>query len=217
MLDVFGVDLAAGYDIGCRFETTLNNSPLGEKACQLNHRCLVGAFHGHAHNRLCQSRFLATYVEGLGLEDLEGCERFFAKSNALASGTRHASSFHRRQAISEYALFTDRFETYANLSKLFSHLLLATSLFLILFIIGTFLLNNYKQALSLLETKPAVIAALTKVGASNGEVVHEWLQEEGHTCVNYQRNPWKKHWKWSTTRCLKVSRSLSELWAMVFV
>jgi hypothetical protein len=49
---------------------------------------------------------------------------------------------------------------------------------LILFIIGTFLLNNYKQALSLLETKPAVIAALTKVGASSGEVVQEWLREE---------------------------------------
>ena len=189
MLDVFGVDLAAGYDIGCRFETTLNNSPLGEKARQLNHRCLVGAFHGHAHNRLCQSRFLATYVEGLGLEDLEGCERFFAKSNALASGTRHASSFHRRQVISEYALFTDRFETYANLSKLFSHLLLAASLFLILIIIGTFLLNNYKQALSLLETKPAVIAALTKVGASNGEVVHEWLQEEGAYLRQLSKEP----------------------------
>ena len=49
---------------------------------------------------------------------------------------------------------------------------------LILFVIGTFLLNNYKQALSLLETKPAVIAALAKVGASSGEVVQEWLREE---------------------------------------
>ena len=117
MLDVFGKDLAAGYDIGCCFETTIKNSPLGDKARELNHRCLVGAFHGHAHNRLCQSRFLATYVEGLGLEDLEGCERFFAKSNALAPGTCHTSTFHRRQAISEYALFTDRFETYAHLSK----------------------------------------------------------------------------------------------------
>jgi hypothetical protein len=47
-----------------------------------------------------------------------------------------------------------------------------------LFFIGTFLLNNYKQALSLLETKPAVIAALTKVGAASGGVVQEWLQEE---------------------------------------
>ena len=123
MLDVFGEDLAAGYDIGCRFETTIKNSPLGEKAREMNHRCLVGAFHGHAHNRLCQSRFLATYVEGLGLEDLEGCERFFAKSNALAPGTRHTSTFHRRQAISEYALFTDRFETYAHLSKPSLHLI----------------------------------------------------------------------------------------------
>lgn len=117
MLDVFGDDLGQGYDIGCGFEKTLAKSPLGEKARKKNHTCLVGAFHGHAHNRLCQSRFLATYVEGLGLEDLEGCERFFAKSNALAAGTRHASTFHRRQAISEYALFTDKFETYANLSK----------------------------------------------------------------------------------------------------
>ena len=117
MLDVFGEDLAVGYDIGCRFETTLNHSPLGEKVREMNHRCLVGAFHGHAHNRLCQSRFLTTYVEGLGLEDLEGCERFFAKSNALAPGTWHASTFHRHQAIAEYALFTDKFETYSNLSK----------------------------------------------------------------------------------------------------
>jgi hypothetical protein len=53
-----------------------------------------------------------------------------------------------------------------------------TARLLILFIIGTFLFNNYKQALSLLETKPAVIAALTKVGASSGEVVHVWLREE---------------------------------------
>src|ERR1700679_590691 len=117
MLDIFGPDLALGYDIGCRFSTTLDNSPLGDKARKNNHRCLVGAFHGHAHNRLCQSRFLATYVKGLGLEDLEGCERFFAKSNALASSTRYASTFHRRQAISEYATYTGKFETYPNLSE----------------------------------------------------------------------------------------------------
>jgi Kyakuja-Dileera-Zisupton transposase len=177
MLDVFGEDLAAGYDIGCGFEITLDHSPLGEKAREKNHRCLVGAFHGHAHNRLCQSRFLATYVEGLGLEDLEGCERFFSKSNALAPGTRHASTFHRRQAIAEYARFTDKFETYANLSKSL-HTLHGDSLTYFLHIIGTFLYNNYKQALSILETKPTVTAALTKLGASSAEVVKEWLREE---------------------------------------
>jgi hypothetical protein len=117
MLDVFGPNLALGYDIGCRFESTLKNSPLGEKASANNHQCLVGAFHGHAHNRICQSQYLATYVEGLGLEDLEGCERFFSKSNALASSTRYSSAFHRRQAISEYAKYTGKFDTYQNLCK----------------------------------------------------------------------------------------------------
>ena len=50
MLDVFGADLALDYNIGCHFETTLSSSHLGPKACEKNHCCLVGAFHGHAHN-----------------------------------------------------------------------------------------------------------------------------------------------------------------------
>ena len=117
LIDIFGQDLALGYDIGCRFKTTINNA-LGEKARLNRHTCLVGAFHGHAHNRLCQLSFLTTYVEGLGLEDLEGCERFLSKSNALASFTRYSSVFHRRQAIVEYSKHNDAFEIYANLSKL---------------------------------------------------------------------------------------------------
>ena len=116
MIDIFGADLGHGYDIGCRFKTTWNKSSLGPKARAANHTCPVGAFHGHAHNRLCQLCFLATYVEGLGLEDLEGCERFFSLSNALASSTRYSSVFHRRQAIVEYAKHKDTFETYQNLS-----------------------------------------------------------------------------------------------------
>ena len=121
MLDVFGEDLALGYDIGCRFQSTLKKSPLGRKAGEKNHTSLVGAFHGHAHNRLCQLRYLATYVDGLGLEDLEGCERFFSKSNALAGSTRYASTFHRRQSISEFCKHMDAFETYQNLSKFLSN------------------------------------------------------------------------------------------------
>jgi hypothetical protein len=49
MLDVFGRDLGGGFDIECRFETTLDNSPLGPHARKLNHTSLVGSFHGHAH------------------------------------------------------------------------------------------------------------------------------------------------------------------------
>jgi len=64
-----------------------------------------------------------------------------------------------------------------------------TACSLILFIIGTFLLKNYKQALSLLDTKPAVIAALTKVGASSGEVVEEWLREEEAYLCGLSKEP----------------------------
>ncbi|KAJ7718976.1 hypothetical protein B0H14DRAFT_3098641 [Mycena olivaceomarginata] len=100
LLDVFGMKLGAGYDIGCHFDATVRYSQLGDQARANKLKCLVGLFHGHAHNRLCQLSFLATYVEGMGLEDLEGCERF-----------------HRQQEITTYAKHFDSFETYANLSK----------------------------------------------------------------------------------------------------
>lgn len=116
LLDAFGIDIGGGYDIGCKFGITLSRSPLGSRAKSLNYRALVGSFHGHAHNRLCQLRFLATYVKGMGLEDLEGGERFFSKSNALASAIRHAGVFNRKQRIVGFAIHMDQNETYQNLS-----------------------------------------------------------------------------------------------------
>ena len=117
LLDAFGVNIGGGYDIACKFGITLSRSPLRHQAKRLGYKALVGSFHGHAHNRLCQLRNLATYVKGIGLEDLEGGEQFFSKSNALASSTRYSSAFHRRQAISEYAKYTGKFDTYQNLCK----------------------------------------------------------------------------------------------------
>ncbi|KIJ59158.1 hypothetical protein HYDPIDRAFT_177921 [Hydnomerulius pinastri MD-312] len=117
LLDAFGNDLGGGYDIGCRFKTTLSKSSLGRHARGKNHTCLVNAFHGHAHNRLCQLDNLVTYVPGLGLEDLEGCERTFSQSNALAPTTRYSTAFHRRQAISNYFDHHNELEVYANLGK----------------------------------------------------------------------------------------------------
>ncbi|KAF6759087.1 hypothetical protein DFP72DRAFT_844379 [Ephemerocybe angulata] len=70
--DTFGEDIGGGYDIGCQFGSALKNSTIGEEAKRLGYTSLVGAFHGHAHNRLCQLSHLTTYVDGLGLEDLEG-------------------------------------------------------------------------------------------------------------------------------------------------
>jgi len=40
------------------------------------------------------------------------------------------------------------------------------------------LLNNYKQALEILDTKSAVNSALVKVGAQDMATVKEWLKEE---------------------------------------
>ncbi|KAF8162210.1 hypothetical protein K438DRAFT_1466244, partial [Mycena galopus ATCC 62051] len=55
---------------------------------------LVRAFYGHAHNHQCQLKYLATYVEGMGIKDLEGCEHFFSKSNGLSRSVQYASVFH---------------------------------------------------------------------------------------------------------------------------
>jgi hypothetical protein len=117
LLDAFGMKLGAGYDVGCHFGATVANSELGDEAREKKLKCLVGSFHGHAHNRLCQLRFLATYVEGMGLEDLEGCERFFLRSNGLAKSCRYASRFHHQQEITTYAKHFDSCEMYANLSR----------------------------------------------------------------------------------------------------
>jgi len=117
MLTVFGKNQGGGFDTGCQFKTTLNNSTLGPQARQLNYKSLVDAFHGHAHRRLCQLSHLATYQKGLGLEDLGMCERAYSKSNSMAPITRHMSVFHRQQAIVHYFQYTDDMETYQNLSK----------------------------------------------------------------------------------------------------
>ncbi|KAI5992520.1 hypothetical protein EDD15DRAFT_2388285 [Pisolithus albus] len=159
LLDAFGSDLGGGYDIGCRFKTTLATSELGEHTRSLNFTSLVNAFHGHAHNRLCQLDNLTTYFEGLGLEDLEGCERAFSKSNALASSTRYASIFHRRQAIACYFEHNDEMEVYANLTK--------------------FLLNNYKQALDTLSNGHATLDRLMgELGVTDPATFKIWLDEE---------------------------------------
>jgi hypothetical protein len=117
LLDAFGDRLGGGYDIGCQFQATLDNSLLGPLARSLRHTLLVGAFHGHAHRQLCQLFSLTTYIKGLGIEDLETCERTFSKSNSLASALRYTTVFHRQQAIDSYFEHNDEFEVYGNLCK----------------------------------------------------------------------------------------------------
>ncbi|KAF9245375.1 hypothetical protein BU15DRAFT_71124 [Melanogaster broomeanus] len=98
LVETFGSDLGGGYDIGCQFSTTLSRSSIGPLILSSRHTCLVGAFHGHAHRRLCQLSHLTLYTEGIGLEDLE-------------------TVFHRQQSISNYFEYNDDYEVYANLSN----------------------------------------------------------------------------------------------------
>ncbi|KAJ7853472.1 hypothetical protein B0H14DRAFT_3450155 [Mycena olivaceomarginata] len=171
LLDAFGM------------KTGLANSELGDRAREKGLKCLVGSFHGHAHNRLCQLQFLATYVEGMGLEDLEGCERFFSRSNGLAKSCRYASRFHRQQEITTYTKHFDSCETYANLSK--------------------FLCDNYRQALGILKTEGALRAWMQQEKIDSVDRFHEWLVEE-KTYLQGLKNAGKtnegKRWRWSTCK-----------------
>ncbi|KAJ7829012.1 hypothetical protein B0H14DRAFT_3088175 [Mycena olivaceomarginata] len=162
LLQAFGPDLGVGYDIGCGFSSTVRDSPIGPLAEAMNLKMLVGAFHGHAHNRSCQLKHLATYVLGLGLEDLEMCERFFSKSNGLARG---------RPAIVTYLAHMDTFETYANLSMYF------------------LLVNNYKQALEQIDLEDSLKFAMDQAGISGPEVCEERLKQEQEYLRGLSKEP----------------------------
>lgn len=157
LLDVLPGVLAGGYDVGCKFESTIRNSTLGPTATTRYHS-LIGVFHGHAHARSCQLRKLGTYIEGQGLANLEDCERFFSKSNALATTVRSASVFHRRQAIGDYCYHTDNYETFGNLAK--------------------YLCDNYKQALDLIHSGTTLKAMMDDLKVTRVEEFSEWLEEE---------------------------------------
>src|ERR1700678_2525380 len=93
LFNLYGTDIGLGYDIFCAFIKTLLRSSLGAKTIALRLHGVVPAFHGHAHNRACQVQWHPMYMEGVGLEDFEECERTFYKSNELASITRLATLF----------------------------------------------------------------------------------------------------------------------------
>ncbi|KAJ7315101.1 hypothetical protein DFH08DRAFT_926900 [Mycena albidolilacea] len=158
LIEHLGQSIGNGYDVGCDFQTTIKKSPLAARAAQCNFRCLVGAFHGHAHNRLCQLRNLATYVLGLGCEDLEGCELFFSGSNALAKSCRYASRFHRQQEITAYVKHHDSSHTYANLSK--------------------FIQGNYKQAVETLKKEDTLLQWMDEEDITSFDAFRIWLEEE---------------------------------------
>ncbi|KAJ3917507.1 hypothetical protein F5877DRAFT_44531 [Lentinula edodes] len=161
--------LCFAYDVGCTNSKTVNRSPLASLANYMGYLPAVGTMHGYAHERACQLNFLLLYQTGAGLEDGETSEQYFSKSNSLASATRHASIFHRRQMITEYAYHTDNFETYGNLSK--------------------FLRNHYSQALEILGTAPSLRIRMREAGIKDARIIFQWMEEEAVYLQNLSREP----------------------------
>ena len=117
LIDVHGNDQAIGSDIGCSLSATLAASSIAQTARAANVQLVVNAFHGHAHNRMCQLQYHPLYLSGTGLEDFETCERVFSSSNATAALIRHASYFHYIQYLELHFSQWDA-DKYAELSTL---------------------------------------------------------------------------------------------------
>ncbi|KAF7347990.1 hypothetical protein MSAN_01751100 [Mycena sanguinolenta] len=174
LIEVLG-ELATGYDVGCKYGKMVKAHPvLGKLATDNRFISLVGAFHGPGHGRGCQLEHLTTYVEGVGMEPLEGCEPYFSKSNALASTTRHATRFHRQQAIVSYMKHTDKFETYhglCELLRLYHSCLTRLN-------VAALLCNKYRRALETLSTEPALRDAMRKLRVESRSEFEQWLAKE---------------------------------------
>ncbi|RDX46383.1 hypothetical protein OH76DRAFT_1356170 [Lentinus brumalis] len=125
-----------GYDIGCEFLATVNNSSIGEAFRDSGSCFCVNAFHGYSHSYTCQVKFHPLRIVGMGLEDLETMERIFSASNQLASITRYASPYRCRVLIAMFFEHWDS-EKYSN--------------------IGLMLYNNYRQALQIIEEKTPML------------------------------------------------------------
>ncbi|KAI0078046.1 hypothetical protein K474DRAFT_1683961 [Panus rudis PR-1116 ss-1] len=119
VIDVFKRNSLCGYDIGCKFGTTVLNSSLGPRFKEMGHMFCVNAFHGYTHSYECQVKHHPNVTVGIGLEDLETLERVFSSSNQLASTIRYASLYRRRQLIDAYFRQWDE-DKYANLEALAS-------------------------------------------------------------------------------------------------
>ena len=98
-LEAYGHDILLAYDIGCSFGNIARNSKLGDIIQEKNLTFAVPAWHGWSHDRPCQLGHHPLYVDGTGLEDVEGCERLFSWTNGCARSIRHATKYHRKQII----------------------------------------------------------------------------------------------------------------------
>ncbi|KAJ7889571.1 hypothetical protein B0H14DRAFT_2336709, partial [Mycena olivaceomarginata] len=168
LLELHGSDIALGYDIMCAFYKTLLRSSLGRDVVRLRLRGVVPAWHGHAHNRSCQLGWHPMYMEGVGLEDFEECERTFSLSNHLASCTRLATPFHRQQQIDEHFHFHDQ-DKYAAA--------------------GNFIFQNYRQAVEKITLNSVKLQALEEQLKTTAADYAQDLKDEARHLASLKTEP----------------------------
>lgn len=97
---------------------------------EANFKACTGSFHGAAHNRSCQLKFLISLQKGAGMEDGEGNKCLYSESNPLASVTCHTSLYIQHLRIEIH--FTKWDETKYEHLGMFS---IIQELFLIIFLV----------------------------------------------------------------------------------
>jgi hypothetical protein len=168
VLEVLGERTLGAYDIGCGFSKTVLGSSLGPTFVDKQSRLCVDAFHGYAHNYICQSVHHPLVIEGAGLEDFGTSERIFSASNALAPVIRHASAYRRHAFLDLFFKQWDE-DKYANL--------------------GTMILNNYRQAQHIISTESLALAE-AKISLGIGdEDLDKWRREELEYLNNLGQEP----------------------------
>ncbi|KAJ6573774.1 hypothetical protein DFH09DRAFT_1246596 [Mycena vulgaris] len=178
LLDLYGAELGLGYDIMCAFFKTLLRSSLGCRVVAVRMRGVVPAWHGHAHNRGCQVDWHPLYVEGVGLEDFEECERTFCQSNNLATVTRLSTPFHRQQQIDEHFNFHD-LDKYASSGK--------------------FIFQNYRQATEKIALNSVMLEALELQLHTTAEDYELYLVQERAHLDRLKREPPDTLWTVEST------------------
>jgi hypothetical protein len=156
-LEVFPLGWVLGYDIGCLFGVTVANSSLGVKFKEQKAQCCVNMFHSYSHNFNCQVHHHPNSIKGIGLKDLGAKEHIFSTSNRLAGVTRHMTCYRRCVFIHLFFRQWDA-EKYENL--------------------GMMLLNNYQQALRILEHNVPALAHAKQHFNIQEEDTEAWHQEE---------------------------------------